>query len=92
MKSRPQEVARWTQVDLPTFSWTALQKGLRDDIWEKLILEARNFVFEAELALFQARKPELIPFNGRFQRDDGFVEISMLLPELRKLMAEAYVV
>ena len=70
----------------------ALQQGLRDDIWEKLILEARNFVFEAELALLQARKPELIPFHGRFQRDDGFVEISMLLPELRKLMAEAYVV
>jgi len=56
---------------------------LRDDIWEKLILEARNFVFEAELALLQARKPELIPFHGRFQRNDGFVKISVLLPELR---------
>ena len=58
-------------------------EGLRNNVWEKLILEARNFVFEAELALLQARKPELIPFHGRFQRDDGFVEISVLLPELR---------
>jgi len=51
MKSRPQEVARGTRAELPTFFPDGPSEKLRDDVWEKLIFEARNFVFEAELAL-----------------------------------------
>jgi hypothetical protein len=65
---------------------------LGDDIREKLVFEAGNLIFKAELALFQARKPKLITLRRGFQRNDGFVEVPVLLSELSELMAEAYIV
>jgi hypothetical protein len=91
MKTIKLEAARAARVDLPTHSWPVLL-ALRDDIREKLVFEADNLVFETELALLQAREPELIALGGSFQRNDRFVQIPVLLPELCELVAEAYIV
>src|SRR4051812_35541154 len=72
---------RWPPPITPCMRKNACARRLRGDIGKQTILDARDLIFELQLAFFQPRQLKLVAMGRRGDCRDSGVKIAMLLPE-----------